>query len=985
MSKLHDEHFGFPRRAFAFETFYKPRAPASVVSVKDALYRIAADKIGRDGPVTYLEFGVANGDSLRKMALEFNHPDSLFVGFDSFLGLPEQWMQLSRGAFSRDGVPPGIDDSRVRLVQGWFQNTLHENLAWLEPGFSNPVLIHFDADLYSSTLFLLTSLWPRCREYHFIMDDFMMDDIVALHDFSLAYPVKIELFAAYEGDVPYAVLGKITRTRFETETASGLEQAAENPEQALAHADQLAADGDLDAALAIWAALRDTPSPAGGAWLAPARALRERLRFDEADALLADARSRFPDDPTLLMEWAALPFFRRDFQVAESRLEIACRTLPDNPACPTFRAAALRELGRLDDAALLLASARERFPEDAGIAIEHGMIAQSRGDWPEALRRWQGVRNRFPDLPRPYINGAMALRESRRYDEADALLEEARARFPNDLETAIEFARVPQVQRNWSEAARRWGTVVERFPGHVVGYVGAAAALRELGEFQRAGAILVVAQKEFPGDPEAAVQYATLASSRREWNEALRRWQSIVERFPDHPAGFAAMGSALRELRRLDEAESFLADARRRFPADPGIAIEYAHIAHIRRDWPEALRRWEAARATAPHHPAPYGWASHAQRAIGRTAEAEALLREGIAALPHEVSLALDLARLVEDKGVSRDTEQCWRDVAARFPDSAEAVAGVASAYRRQGRLDEAEHLIDAAIARMPGAAALAEQHGLNASAREDWPEALTRLEAAQKRFPGNPGVRQALYEVTMRIAESGNAPAPRPMGETTDADRDLVMNFESLGGGGHGCEFGIFQRAMGAEPLGLLRWADLDHHRLIAALNNDFEGVGEPEFTRVFVPPHEGRQQYWTTDTRYHMAMNSFVSVDEVPEERMSRLVSQRMRFLRAKLIDDLRSGQKLFVYKNLKRNLTDDEIATLQAAMRRYGDNTLFYIQYEDQEHPNGTVEKRSPSLLVGYIDHFSHTADTDQLIAPAHEQFLALCRQAYAVWRG
>ena len=71
------------------------------------------------------------------------------------------------------------------------------------------------------------------------------------------------------------------------------------------------------------------------------------------------------------------------------------------------------------------------------------------------------------------------------------------------------------------------------------------------------------------------------------------------------------------------------------------------------------------------------------------------------------------------------------------------------------------------------------------------------------------------------------------------------------------------------------------------------------------------------------------------------------------------------------------------LHAAVRRHGDNTLFYIRYEDPDHPNGTVEVRAPGLLVGYIDHFSHTPDTDKLIAPAHDQLLALCRRAHALW--
>ena len=209
-------------------------------------------------------------------------------------------------------------------------------------------------------------------------------------------------------------------------------------------------------------------------------------------------------------------------------------------------------------------------------------------------------------------------------------------------------------------------------------------------------------------------------------------------------------------------------------------------------------------------------------------------------------------------------------------------------------------------------------------------------------------------------------------------------MAFESLGGGGHGCEFGIFQRSFGAEPLGLLRWADIYQDQLTQALNTDFAGVGEPEFTNIFVPPGGHPPEYWTTDTRYHMAMRCFVKVEDVPLDRMTVQVRKRLSYLRGKLIDDLRSGSKIFVYKNMKRNLTDEELGRLHAACRRFGDNTLFYIRYEDAAHPCGTVVPAADGLMIGYIDRFSHTPDTDEFLGAATDSLLRLCRKAYSLWQ-
>jgi hypothetical protein len=217
VSRLDLEHCGDQRRALAYERLYVGKPAQIVAETHDDLYEEAARQIGIDEAVTYLEFGVAGGSSLRKFSNLFTNPDARLHAFDSFVGLPEPWKMHARGAFSTQGMLPEIGDPRVVFVKGWFQNTLDDALKNLQSRLSGPVLIHFDADLYSSTLFLLTSLWHVCSSYHFIMDDFMVDDIVALHDFTLAYPVQLEFIARLAGGRPHSVFGKMKRVSLSLE------------------------------------------------------------------------------------------------------------------------------------------------------------------------------------------------------------------------------------------------------------------------------------------------------------------------------------------------------------------------------------------------------------------------------------------------------------------------------------------------------------------------------------------------------------------------------------------------------------------------------------------------------------------------------------------------------------------------------------------------------------------------------------------------
>ena len=74
-----------------------------------------------------------------------------------FEGLPEEWNRDNpAGFYSANGKIPQIDDARVEFLVGWFQKSLPVFLASYEP--KNPLVIHSDSDLYSSTLYTLTAM-----------------------------------------------------------------------------------------------------------------------------------------------------------------------------------------------------------------------------------------------------------------------------------------------------------------------------------------------------------------------------------------------------------------------------------------------------------------------------------------------------------------------------------------------------------------------------------------------------------------------------------------------------------------------------------------------------------------------------------------------------------------------------------------------------------------------------------------------------------
>ncbi len=119
----------------------------------------------------WLEFGVAGGGTINYIS-QFTK-DKVY-GFDSFEGLPETWRDgFEKGAFNRNGELPQVN-SNVELIKGWFSDTLPD---FIKAHNKKVSFLHLDADLYSSTKYILNTL-----------KDYIDTDCIVVFDELVNYP-----------------------------------------------------------------------------------------------------------------------------------------------------------------------------------------------------------------------------------------------------------------------------------------------------------------------------------------------------------------------------------------------------------------------------------------------------------------------------------------------------------------------------------------------------------------------------------------------------------------------------------------------------------------------------------------------------------------------------------------------------------------------------------------------------------------------------
>ena len=168
---------------------------------RSQLYEYLNNKVIGMEAVEFLEFGVFKGASIRQWISLNQHVDSRFYGFDSFEGLPERWEgSFEKGYFSTGGKVPDIEDPRVIFIKGLFQDTLGPFLKDYKP--RHRLIVHIDADLYASTLYVLATLNETIQSGSIVIfDEFgnVNDEFRACMDYIGAFRRKLTPIGWAEG------------------------------------------------------------------------------------------------------------------------------------------------------------------------------------------------------------------------------------------------------------------------------------------------------------------------------------------------------------------------------------------------------------------------------------------------------------------------------------------------------------------------------------------------------------------------------------------------------------------------------------------------------------------------------------------------------------------------------------------------------------------------------------------------------------------
>jgi capsular polysaccharide biosynthesis protein len=206
-----------------------------------------------------------------------------------------------------------------------------------------------------------------------------------------------------------------------------------------------------------------------------------------------------------------------------------------------------------------------------------------------------------------------------------------------------------------------------------------------------------------------------------------------------------------------------------------------------------------------------------------------------------------------------------------------------------------------------------------------------------------------------------------------------MLAEFENLG---DDCEFGYVQRAGGAEPLGLFRFAGFSVprerrlHYLIAAIEEQLERLTQPGALCVQLRGEPGQnREYIARHTVYNLERHTSRYENESTLAAVEKEQYNVQAFLGRKFLDDLVVAPKIWVFKS-RFPYTGGEVQRLLNVLRQHGPNRLLWVMYADEDHTPGTVERLGEHLLRGFIAPHPGGGAVDFFSGP----WFTVCRKAY-----
>lgn len=427
---------------------------------------------------------------------------------------------------------------------------------------------------------------------------------------------------------------------------------------------------------------------------------------------------------------------RGDVALALACFEAAARTKRNDVSAHQHMANALRDLGRLDEAAEAYREALALSPRHVPALTSLARIARQANDFNSASAYLRTASEAEPENVRLAMQFGEVLRRASRHAEAQSVYRAALAREPENAEALAALGFIARSLGDGDAALdffRRALAIDAQLPNVLPAF---ADLLLERGQLDEAKAVYARIVARDAKNLRALRSLGRIARQSGDTAAAINHLEAARAIDLTNLGSRAELAEALRQADRLDEAAALytqtLAEDSKHIPSLLGLAA----IARTRRDSDAAYAHLKSAAACAPDDPQLRLRIAESFLATEHYDEAEAIYRAVLTALPQsakanaglgaiararrdwlgalahfqaasaaepaDTRLRIDVAKAICDLSRFDEAEQAYRTILADAPGNVDAMIGLADVARLRGDKRNALALFTQAAAAAP-------------------------------------------------------------------------------------------------------------------------------------------------------------------------------------------------------------------------------------------------------------------------------------------